>query len=158
MPEDVGRLTPHVTSIALMLSFSRSLPQLPPPAPLWKPPLTEPSSAPSSLSDTRSTSCAPRASNWWAPQHVFAETTAPGAASAPPVKVSVTRGFVDHFYGLESRWKGTLASLRIGASPIYEVYFTGLLGKEFPRKPWKATRQIFFSRSGVTWQQCNASH
>lgn len=46
MPEDVGRLTPHVTSLLLMLSF---LPQLPPPAPLWKPPLMEPSLAQSIL-------------------------------------------------------------------------------------------------------------
>lgn len=77
------------------LSCSLSLPQLPPPAPLWKPRLTEPSLAPSSLSDTRSISCVPRASNWLARQHAFAETTAPGVASTPPAKVSVTQGFVD---------------------------------------------------------------
>lgn len=82
------------------LSCSLSLPQLPPPAPLWKPRLTEPSLAPSSLSDTRSISCVPRASNWLARQHALAETTAPGVASTPPAKVSVTQGFVDRFYSL----------------------------------------------------------
>lgn len=82
------------------LSCSLSLPQLPPPAPLWKPRLTEPSLAPSFLSDTRSISCVPRASNWLARQRAFAGTTAPGVAQMPPAKVSITQEFVDQFYSL----------------------------------------------------------
>lgn len=96
MPEDVGRLTPHVTSISLMLSFS--LPQLPPPAPLWKPPLMEPSLAQSTLSDTRSISCVPRATNWSVRPRAFAGTTAPGAVLMSFVKVSLADRFVHQDY------------------------------------------------------------
>lgn len=63
------------------------LPQLPPPAPLWKPPLTEPSSAQSTLSDTKSISLAPRATLWPALPHVFAGITVPGPAPVLSVKV-----------------------------------------------------------------------
>lgn len=87
MPEDVGRLTPHVTSLSLVLSFS--LPQLPPPAPLWKPPLMEPSLAQSTLLDMRSISLVPRATILSVLPRVSAGTMAPGPASVPSVKVSV---------------------------------------------------------------------
>lgn len=86
MPEDVGRLTPHVTSLPLVLSFS--LPQLPPPAPPWKPLLTERSLAQSILLDMRYISLVPRATISSVQPHVFAGTTAPGRASVPSVKVS----------------------------------------------------------------------
>lgn len=91
MPEDVGRLTPHVTSISLVLPFS--LPQLPPPAPLWKPLLMEPSLAQSTLLDMRSISLVPRATILSVLPRVFAGTTAPGLASVPSVKVSLTGSF-----------------------------------------------------------------
>lgn len=86
MPEDVGRLTPHVTSLPLVLSFS--LPQLPPPAPLWKPPLMEPSLAQSILLDMRSISLVPKATILAVLPRVFAGTMAPGLALVLFVKVS----------------------------------------------------------------------
>lgn len=85
MPEDVGRLTPHVPCISLMLSFP--LLQLPPPAPLWEPQLLVPNLAPSTLSDMRFTSLVPRVTISPAPPHVFARRMAPGVASVLFVKV-----------------------------------------------------------------------
>lgn len=92
MPEDVGRLTPHVTCISLMLSFP--LLQFPPPAPLWEPQLLVPSLALSILSDMRFISLVPRATTSPAPPHVFARTMAPGVASAQLVKVKYDITFI----------------------------------------------------------------
>lgn len=85
MPEDVGRLTPHVTCISLVLSSP--LLQLPPPALLWEPQRSVPSLVLSILSDMRFISLAPRATALPAPPHVLARTMAPGVASAQFVKV-----------------------------------------------------------------------
>lgn len=97
MPEDVGRLAPHVTCISLMLSFP-SLLQLPPAAPLWEPQLLVPSLAPRTLSDMRFTSLVPGATTSPAQPLAFARTTAPGVASAlfAKVRYNVTFGFNLH--------------------------------------------------------------
>lgn len=91
MPEDVGRLTPHVTSLSLVLSSS--LPQLPPPAPLWKLPLTEPSLDQSILLDTRSILLVPRATTLSVLPCVCVRIMALGLASVPYVKVSLIESF-----------------------------------------------------------------
>lgn len=181
MPEDVGRLTPHVTSISLMLSFS--LPQLPPPAPLQKPPLTEPSLAQSTLSDTRSISCVPRATNWPVQPRAFAGTTAPGAVLMPSVKVSLTGSFVqqdqrlfctecNQFYSFGLQYKAILISLRMN-----EIYFIFLYQRKLIEKgealhkkslegdqttlqfvAFQTGQSGFFSSSGAAWQRRNASY
>lgn len=78
MPEDVGRLIPHVTSLPLVPFFF--FPQHPPPAPPWKPLLMEPSSGQSILLATRSISLVPQATTLWVLRREFAGKMAPGPA------------------------------------------------------------------------------
>lgn len=151
-----GLLHMWLALLSCSLSPAPHLPTPPPqlllPAPLWKPPFTEPSLARSSLSDTRSILCVPRASNWLAPQHAFAVTTALGAASTLPAKVSVNQLSVDQFNSLG----GVTLETQNQCFPIFKRYiFHMFIGFQ---ENLGRRGDGFLTPNGVTWQLCIASY